>query len=305
MAYFWRQAKQPSWARDGQYSVKTPKFLALIREAMASRSKSPTANLIENPASASAAEALPDDAEATGDSDPGTREEEAGFHGTWLKNAHKVTAQKSIVICGVPRGGTSFAASVFARLGVPFSRSRERQVGRRYEHRALRAAFTARDGGAVRRIAHEFSTEHAVWAWKLPAIYRDLGFVTDLVPNPHFVLIFKEPLSVAARKTDVSGKETLLALEQVLSAYQLMTELAEATEHPMLLISYDRAMTRMEPFLREAANFAGIRRYNFKSVRAGIRHDGVRYFDHEAEAMEGPALRAAAAAAQSGGLSSL
>lgn len=200
------------------------------------------------------------------------------FNGAWLKNEDKITRNKSIVICGITRGGTSFAASVFGRLGVPFSRREERNVGARYEHRDLRAAFVAKEGDAIREIAASFSKEYPVWAWKLPAIQREFEFVADLVPNPHFVIIFKEPLSVAARKTDLKGKDTLQALDQVLTVYQHMASIARKAEHPLLLVSYDRAMASLESFLPDAAQFAGVTRFDMEKVIAGIREDGQRYF---------------------------
>ena len=209
------------------------------------------------------------------------RSDESDFNGAWFKNEDKIQAKKSIVICGITRGGTSFAASVFARLGVPYARRGERDIGRRYEHRDLRAAFVAKDGAAINRIATDFSQQFDVWAWKLPAIQREFAFVAEQVPNPHFVIIFKEPLSVSARKTDIKGKETLKSLQQVMSVYQHMAKIALDTEYPLMLISYDRAMSSMKPFLREAARFAGVEQYDFKKVVAAIREDGKRYFRPE------------------------
>lgn len=210
------------------------------------------------------------------------------FNGGWLKNEDKITAKKSIVICGITRGGTSFAASVFGRLGVPFSRQADRHLSARYEHRELRAAFTAKDGNTIRGIATEFSEEYPIWAWKLPAIQRDFEFVGELVPNPHFVIIFKEPLSVAARKTDLQGKDTLRAFNHTLVVYQHMVSIASKTEHPLLLISYDRAMASLKSFLPEAAKFAGITKFDLETVIAGIREDGKRYFRSGREPKEPP-----------------
>lgn len=211
------------------------------------------------------------------------------FNGAWLKNEDKIKPNKSIVICGITRGGTSFAASVFGRLGVPFSRRAERNVGARYEHRDLRAAFVGKEGDAIREIANEFSKEYPVWAWKLPAIQREFEFVAELVPNPHFVMIFKEPLSVAARKTDLKGKNTLQSLEQVMTVYQHMAGIAKKTEHPLLLVSYDRAMASLDSFLLDAAKFAGVDRFDVEKVIAGIREDGQRYFKSGSETAAPPA----------------
>jgi hypothetical protein len=217
------------------------------------------------------------------------RSDESDFNGAWFKNDDRVKAKKSIVICGITRGGTSFAASVFGRLGIPYARRGERDIGRRYEHRDLRAAFVAKDGEAIKRITAEFSEQYGVWAWKLPAIQREFDFVAELVPNPHFVIIFKEPLSVSARKTDIKGKETLRSLQQVMNVYQHMAKIALETEYPLMLISYDRAMSRMKSFLQDAAKYAGVDQYNAKKVIAGIREDGKRYFRSEPGSEDAPA----------------
>lgn len=200
------------------------------------------------------------------------------FDGSWQKNEEKATTSKSIIICGVTRGGTSFAASVFGRLGVPYSRKADRTIGTRYEHRALRKAFFEKDANQIREIATGFGNEYPVWAWKLPAIQREFEFVSGLVPNPHFVIIFKEPLSVAARRWDLKGKDTFQALEEVLTAYRHMATIASKTDFPLMLISYDRAMANLKNFLPVAADFAGVRKFNVEKVIAGIHEDGKRYF---------------------------
>jgi len=43
-----------------------------------------------------------------------------------------------------------------------------------------------------------------------------------------------------------------------MNVYQHMAKIALETEYPLMLISYDRAMSRMKPFLREARDYAGI-----------------------------------------------
>jgi hypothetical protein len=125
------------------------------------------------------------------------------FDGVWLKNVDKVTARKSIVIFGIPRGGTMFAASVFARLGVPFSRSDDRKIGRIYEHRDLKAACADKNADSVRRIASEFSAEYAVWA--------SLGsrLVEQPDPNPESPMTAALPLATALCRERASRAASL------------------------------------------------------------------------------------------------
>jgi hypothetical protein len=107
------------------------------------------------------------------------------------------------------------------------------------------------------------------------------------VPNPHFVIIFKEPLSIACRKTDLKGKETIHAFGQVLAVYQRLLEFAGKTEYPLLLMSYDRGLSKLEKFLPEVAGFAGVADFDVARAIEGIREDGKQYFRPEREDQDG------------------
>lgn len=199
------------------------------------------------------------------------------FKGAFVVNADRITERKSIVICGVTRGGTSFGASAFVRLGVPFWRPGEKERRRTFEHKALRAAFQNGQFDRIRQIAADFSSHFPVWGWKLPAIHMHFELIGDCVPNPHFVMLFKEPLSVAARKNALKGKETVGKMIDILTLYQKMVTLARQTEHPCLLVSYDRAMSNLAAFLADAASYAGISGIDVAAVEANIRSDQREY----------------------------
>jgi hypothetical protein len=177
------------------------------------------------------------------------------------------------LISGTARGGTSFGSSVFVRLGIPFWLPGERPLQRTYEHRALKEALLSEDFDEVGRLAREFSDQFPIWGWKLPAIQRYLEMVGQCVPNPHFVILFKEPLSVVARKTAMSEGDVVGKMVDIVAAYQRMVTLVGETKHPCLLVSYDRAVANLEPFIRDAASFAGVSSFDAAAVAAGIRED--------------------------------
>jgi hypothetical protein len=201
----------------------------------------------------------------------------ATFTGALVLNAGRISQRKSILICGMTRGGTSFGASVFVRLGVPFWRPGEQKLRRIFEHKQLKDAFVAGELETVGRLAADFGGHFPVWGWKLPGIYTRFELIGKCVPNPHFVMLFKEPLSVAARKNALTGKETVGRMAHVLRHYQAMATLAEGTEHPCMLISYDRAMANLESFIADAAWYAGVPRYDAATVAAAIRKDQHQY----------------------------
>lgn len=209
---------------------------------------------------------------------------DSSFAGALIKNGHKTTERKSIIICGPTRGGTSFAASVFYRLGVPFTRDPDDELSNRLEHSDLKRAFSARDWRTLETTVEDFCYLHSVWGWKLPAIESQLARVVQMVPNPHAVMIFKEPLSVATRKAIVRKKDLMQLLQRVVGTHTRMAALAASIEDPLLLISYDKAIANLPAFLRIAANYAGVTSYNEDTVIAGIQEDQRRYFEANADA---------------------
>jgi hypothetical protein len=212
------------------------------------------------------------------------RGDNLGFNGAVVLNKDKVLNPKSIAICGTTRGGTSFAASVFARVGVPFAREGERHVSKRYENRALRQAFQAGNEIELRQLASDFSSQHDVWAWKLPELQQDLGLVARCLPNLHLVFILKEPLSVAARKSHVRGEDVVTLLQRVLRTYTHLANFAAETKLPLLMISYDRALARLDRFIPEVAEFAGVTGVDVADAITKVRHDGDRYFNSKESA---------------------
>lgn len=165
---------------------------------------------------------------------------------------------RSIVITGLPRSGTTLAASIFARIGVPMVRPVEtiRGMGRRYEHPELRQACEQEDFERVARISREFVEQRGTWAWKLPMLRHHLGTIEAIVPNAAFVLVMRGP---AGRWHAKSAR------------------FAQATEAPVLLFSYDAAMADLDAAISTCAGFAGIPALDMHEVIAGIRDDHANY----------------------------
>jgi len=98
------------------------------------------------------------------------------------------------------------------------------------------------------------------------------------VPSPHVVVIFKDPLSVAARTAERRQKDPLAVLQRVVVVHQRLAAIAANTKCPLFLISYEKAMANLPEVLGDAARFAGIGSYDEAAVIAGIKDDGQQYF---------------------------
>lgn len=208
--------------------------------------------------------------------------------GAWFdKERERGAAPRSIVISGLPRGGTSLAASIFANIGVPFMRPREHVkregkavVSARYEHFSLGEALQNDDFQRIAVIAQDFYQTRGTWAWKCPDICRSPEPIRDALPNPHFVLIFKDPVSVAIRSRGFREKGWKLerALVNVTRQYAKLAQFAAGSGVPVLLLSYEKVMLDLAGAIAVCAEFAGLPQQNATRVAAEVALDAQHYF---------------------------
>lgn len=185
---------------------------------------------------------------------------------------------RTLIITGSSRGGTSFAASAMFHLGVPFVRTGPKEISGRFEHIDLRQAFLDRNTETFTNIAREFDALHPIWGWKLPAVHHDFSFITNVVRNPHFVFIFKEPLSISLRKMDLKGSDPMVAIDEAVASYERMADYASTSRFPILMVGYEAAMGDLESFLETLGDFCGVAGADTRRAVAAIRADGVNYY---------------------------
>lgn len=197
----------------------------------------------------------------------------------WLTGAgFPVESQRTIIMTGVARSGTSFIGSIFGNLGVPMARSETDVVSGHWENLALREALVERRYDDLERMIGEFNSQYDTWAWKAPAIRNDLKSILKYVRNPCFVFVFKEPLSVAMRKIERNHQADFVKhFRRMFQAYSQLVEFAQETERPCMLVSFDKAAKNTEDTVRSFARYAGVSDYDVASVIEKTRADGRNY----------------------------
>jgi hypothetical protein len=201
----------------------------------------------------------------------------SGVGCTW-RNRTPTEVERTLLLTGMARGGTSFVASSIAHLGVPLGRHEGDAVSEQGEHVLLRQAFKDRDEMAFERLVGEFDREHATWAWKLPALRKDLEWASRRVRNPCYVIVFREPLSVSLRKISNGRAPDLRRMfRKIFDEYDALLEFALGTKRPVLLVSYDKALRQFDEWLSALASFAGVASYDAASIREKVRRDGAAY----------------------------
>ena len=142
--------------------------------------------------------------------------------------------QRTIVILGVERGGTSMVAGVIRALGVDLGKA----AGLNHED----PWFLSDDPEVLKdRVAKRNETAD-VWGFKMPKAVKQLEFWDKTLRNPVYIIVYRNPLAIADSWVQ-RGTGTLLgALKRIREYHSAALNFLEATQSPVLMVNYERAV---------------------------------------------------------------
>ena len=168
-----------------------------------------------------------------------------------LRPAHP-GPQKTIIVLGAPRGGTSMVAATLRKLGVAMGE----KLGHQHEDNSFR-----RDVPLETMIAtvQERNEKYDLWGWKMP---NSVYYVEELLPhlrNPHFVAVFRNPFSISRSSSERDGREYSARLLQVAANHtKRVVDLIDRLEAPTALAGFEAVLQDRETFVRGLGDFVGI-----------------------------------------------
>ncbi len=170
--------------------------------------------------------------------------------GVVLRPRDPVPAQRTLVVMGSYRGGTSMVAGILRLLGAFMGYNLGRTNNEDLDFQEERD-FSPLEAHIRRRNA-----ELEVWGWKFPGSLGYIEAVMPLLRNPQFLVICRDPVAIAQRehmlKNYTFGEALRLA---TLHQFKLLT-FSYRTPHPVFLISYERSLRGKGGFVKDLAAFA-------------------------------------------------
>ena len=154
--------------------------------------------------------------------------------------------QYTIVILGVPRGGTTMVAGVAQRCGLP--------IGENLLENLEDPDFHNQPVPDMRLTIEKRNAAFDVWGWKYP---RAADYLVALLPqlrNPRLVVVFRDVVANMARILKPDESE-MKALRTVFNMQRKNIELIEAAQLPTLLVSYEKAIHNPLNFAGDLASF--------------------------------------------------
>lgn len=154
--------------------------------------------------------------------------------------------EKTLIVVGPGRGGTSLVSGALHHLGV-FTGETSRAPT--FEDARLDAAFRSGEAERVQGLVDDYNARHRVWAFKRPASLAYLDQLHQVVRNPVYLFIFKDIFSIANRN-DISMQWNLKkGLRTALRSYRQMVDFIDGRAPNGLMLSYDRVVQNKETFI--------------------------------------------------------
>ena len=188
--------------------------------------------------------------------------------------------QKTFVIFGVPRGGTTMVARVVGHLGVYLGDD----LRANYEDHDFnfdimpdelkrdKQKLLNRLSGTVDSRNQKFTT----WGWKYPRAMLYLPQLIEKLRNPHFICVTRDPVASAMRSISKVQKRYLRSLKkgaksmtfepafvqkiikQHLSIQQGNIQFINESKVPTFICSYEKAVANSVEFVNELAGFLAL-----------------------------------------------
>lgn len=155
-------------------------------------------------------------------------------------------SEKTIIVVGPARGGTSLVAGVLAHLGVFTGAASAAPV---YEDVHLATPYEAGDLDAAVQIMRGYDAAHPIWAYKRPGVIENFAGMHEQARNPVYLFIFKDLFSMANRNSISMKLDVVQGLRRASSDFVKIIDFIEASRPNGMLLSYDRVMQNREAFV--------------------------------------------------------
>lgn len=162
-------------------------------------------------------------------------------------------AQRTIVVYGVSRGGTSLAAGVCKGLGIPMNR-RDEQKDPNHED----PAFKFSEPDRLREKIHQRDANADVWGFKWPDAILNKDLLDQLLRSPHYIFVYRNIAAVADSVVEKGRGHAPGAVHRATKYYALMDELLNKTNRPVLLVNYESAIEAPDETVNQIAEFVGV-----------------------------------------------
>ncbi|WP_201616718.1 hypothetical protein [Psychrobacter immobilis] len=179
--------------------------------------------------------------------------------------------EKTLIVVGVARGGTSLVAGTLSNLGVFSGTLSNAPV---FEDVRLSSAFESGNLKLAEQVISEYDRSNKVWVFKRPSIINYLEEVHTRVRNPVYLFIFKDIFSIANRNSISMKLDILNGIEKAHNDYSKILSFIKRHEINGFLLSYEKIMNNKEQYVDNMVSLVGL-----DSVSNDIRSKALNFIE--------------------------
>lgn len=170
------------------------------------------------------------------------------------------TSSRTLIVCGIERGGTSMVAQVLAALGVFMGENLEATAEDHEIGLLVKAVIATPTDENIAALKEEIGRRNAVreqWGFKVPNIFLAPD-IMGWLRSPVLVCIFRDSLAIAQRVTSAMRRDTEAALASVGWLQTGLLKLFVTTPLPAVGFSYEKALLKPDAFVEELIAALGL-----------------------------------------------
>ncbi|MBU0689901.1 MAG: sulfotransferase domain-containing protein [Gammaproteobacteria bacterium] len=171
-----------------------------------------------------------------------------------LNKPQSHSTEKTVVVLGVARGGTTMVASVLETLGVYMGD----KLGPVKEDVTLSAAVERGDIEQIEKIVAQRNAAHPIWGWKRPSAIEHNGIWKGKFRNPYIIAVFRDPFAIANRNRISMLSDVFQNMSRAVQYLDSLVRFLQEQHCPVLLCSYEKVLASPEDFVQAVDEFLGL-----------------------------------------------
>lgn len=175
--------------------------------------------------------------------------------GIEIINPAGVGAEKTVIVLGLGRGGTSAMSGILRILGVAMPDTTH-PLKHEWSPVVYDGVVVDRDKTRL-RIA-EIDDKHSVWGWKSPKDIFTVGQFETMLCKPHYIVIFRNVFDVCASSKRYEGLPYEALMPDVAAVLSEIARFISTNTSPLALASFERVVADPVDTVRELADWLDI-----------------------------------------------
>jgi len=186
-----------------------------------------------------------------------------------------LTNEKTIVILGTARGGTSAIASILISAGLFFG-YQFKEAGN-FED----IDFVGKSLDEMRVKIEERNKQFDIWGWKDPFLVNRLEIIHE-IRNPRLIFVFRDPIAAFDSVTNRDKVKYVPKsfIRSRLVIYQKILDFISESSYPFLLLSFERLIRNPKREVEKMLAFLDIDESRVEKALVGFNRKRLVDFDN-------------------------